>query len=187
MEKSNFIDGENVALCPINPDHFPLFLKWKNDTKLREFNCNRPAAIGIDQVKKELEEPRPALPESFSFEIWYKPENILVGQCGLHAFSWRDGHAQLGIMIGEREYWGKGIGTEAYQLLVKYGFTQLELHKIVANINAPNIGSQTAVQRAGLTFEAKLKEWIYSDGVYYDLYTFGITEDEWRTLHRQDL
>lgn len=183
METANFIDSENVALCPINPDHFPLFLKWKNDPKLREFNCNRAAATDIEQLKREIQEPRPVLPESFSFEIYYKPENKLVGQCGLHSFAWRDGRAQLGIVIGEREYWGRGIGTEAYQLLVRYGFTQLELHKIVATINAPNIGSQTAVQRAGLTIEAQLKEWTFTDGKYYDRYIYGITEDEWRALN----
>jgi RimJ/RimL family protein N-acetyltransferase len=70
-----------------------------------------------------------------------------------------------------------------YQLLVKFGFTQLDLHKIIAKINAPNIGSQVAVQRAGLTFECLLKEWVYADGIYYDLYTYGITEDEWRAFH----
>ena len=37
----NFIDGNNVALCPINTDHFPLYLKWRNDPNVRKFNCNR--------------------------------------------------------------------------------------------------------------------------------------------------
>ena len=184
MEILILIDGETVALCPINPDHFPLYLKWANDPKLRELNCNRAAAISINQLKKEIEEPRLAYPESVSFDICYKPENKLVGQCGLHNISWRDRHALLGIEIGEIEYWGKGIGTEAYQLLVDYGFFQLNLHKIVANINAPNIGSQIAVQRAGLTFEARLKGWVFADGMYYDLYTYGITQDEWQARHK---
>ena len=186
MEKVNFIDGENVGLCPINPDHFPLYLKWQNDPKVRKF-ARRTFPVTIDQMKKELEEPRPAVPESVSFEIIYKPDNKPVGRCGLHHFSWPDRHASIGMGIGETEYWGKGIGTEAGQLLLRYGFIELNLHKILAHIFSPNIGSQTAAQKAGLTLEAQMKEMIFVDGKYYDDFVFGITQDEWRALHEQEL
>jgi len=185
METSNFIDGKTVSLCPINKDHFSLYLKWQHDPEVRKPNCNRAASMTIDQLKKEIERPRPMGPDTIAFEVCYKPENKPVGTCNLHSISWRDEHASIGIAIGETEYWGKGIGTEAIQILLHYGFRELDLHVIFASIYSPNIGSQAAHQKAGLKFEAKLKEYVLEGGKYYDLYTYGITQDEWQTRYKQ--
>jgi hypothetical protein len=83
-EINNVIEGQNVDLFPINLDHFPLYLKWQNDLELREFNCNRGAFFSVDQLKREMANPRPAFPDSIMFEIWYKPENKLAGYMLVH-------------------------------------------------------------------------------------------------------
>ena len=56
--------------------------------------------------------------------------NTPIGNIGLHAISPKDHNDLFGIVIGEKDYWSKGYGTEATRLVLDYGFRQLNLHRV---------------------------------------------------------
>ena len=63
-------------------------------------------------------------------EICPKEEWIPIGTCGYHEFDWRSRNTEVGISIGAKEWWNKGYGSEAMELLVKYGFETLNMHRV---------------------------------------------------------
>jgi len=72
-----------------------------------------------------------------------------VGNIKLSPIEWNHGQAEVGIMIGDKTIWGKGIGTEAIRVMANIARSELGLHKLSAGLYGSNIASQTAFRRAG--------------------------------------
>jgi RimJ/RimL family protein N-acetyltransferase len=174
---SPFIKGDNVDLLPTNLNHVKLYAKWINDEKVRHYARN-PMPHGVEEIKKWFE-PREGLSDHVSFELWHKEDKKPIGTAGFSHINWINRSTNIFMSIGEPEYWIKGIGTEATKLLVKYGFEELNFHKIFAGIFEPNKGSWTVAENVGFIHEATLREEIYVDGKYVDVRKYYLIKDEW--------
>lgn len=175
-----FIRGKTVELRPMNKEHLSIYNKWINDRRNRRL-MRMDMPITEEEQKKWMEGNENK--EGVHFEIWHITDNKLVGDGGLHRIHWRNRNAWLGLMIGETDYWNKGVGSEASELIVKYGFEELNLHKIIAGIYEPNLGSQKCALKMGMKLECKFKEEIYVDGKYYDTNIYSMFDRDWFTLH----
>lgn len=175
-----FIRGKIVELRPMKTEHLPIYNKWISDRRNRRLLREDMPSSEEEQRKWFFEDPKK---ENVHFEIWYIPDNKLVGEGGLHHIHWRNRNAWLGLLIGEIDYWDKGIGSETSELMVRYGFEELNLHKIVAGIFEPNLGSQKCALKMGMKLESKFKEDIYIDGRYYDTYIYSMLDRDWFSLH----
>jgi [ribosomal protein S5]-alanine N-acetyltransferase len=82
----------------------------------------------------------------------FKPENRYIGYCGLHpSFGLNGagpGEAALAFYLA-REYWGRGLATEAGRAFIKFGFTQLHLARIVAAVEVDNAASVRVMDKLG--------------------------------------
>ena len=87
-----------------------------------------------------------------------------VGNIKLSPIEWNEGQAEIGIMIGDKNAWGKGIGTEAIRILAGIARSELNLRRLTAGCYPENIGSQTAFLRAGFELECPAKEKVFADG-----------------------
>jgi RimJ/RimL family protein N-acetyltransferase len=83
------------------------------------------------------------------FVIYEKATLRPIGSTGLHQIDHGDRTAEFGIMIGEKECWGKGYGTETTRLVLEYGFVALGLHNIMLRVYAYNDRGIRAYRRAG--------------------------------------
>jgi RimJ/RimL family protein N-acetyltransferase len=181
IEVFPFIEGKIIDLVAPNSKWAELKCKWKNDPKVRHYSRNA-FPRSLDDVKKRFE----AVPDGHGhirdyvgFVMYHKRDKRPIGEIGLNRIDWLNRHANIFAMIGEPEYWGKGIVGEAAQLVLKYAFTELNLHKIRASVFTPNKRSFRAAEKLGLNKEAVVKEEIYVDGKYYDIHKWGLTKDEW--------
>ena len=77
--------------------------------------------------------------------------------------------AEYGIFIGEESALSKGYGTEAAQLMVKYAFHELHLHKVMLRVLADNVRAQKSYEKAGFQKEAYLKDEVFLNGKYCDV------------------
>ncbi|HEY7122903.1 MAG TPA: GNAT family protein [Ktedonobacterales bacterium] len=103
----------------------------------------------------------------------------LIGTCGLFHFDETARTCELGIGIGDRNYWGRGYGRDALRVLLNYAFRLRNLHKVclrVDGINARAIGSYQAV---GFVEEARLRAHVWNNGRYVDEILMGILRSEW--------
>lgn len=89
----------------------------------------------------------------------YRENNCLSGLCGLLAQT-VDGQAEIEIAyMFAKEYWGKGLATEAAQALKLYGFTQLQAKRLIALIAPTNVASQRIAFKIGLRYERDWVDW----------------------------
>jgi [ribosomal protein S5]-alanine N-acetyltransferase len=101
---------------------------------------------------------------SFAIEV----EGEAAGGIGLHLQSdveWRS--AEIGYWLGEA-HWGKGIMTEAVRAVTAYGFAQLDLVRIYANVFEWNPASMRVLEKAGYALEGRLRKAITKDGQTID-------------------
>ena len=125
-----------------------------------------------NSIKEQLVKPR----KNIGLGIILKSENKLVGGCGFTNIS--SHKASIGYVLN-RNYWGKGIATEAAKALVSFGFTTLKLHRIFALVFPDNIASSNVLVKTGMTLEGRLRDEYVKHGVFHDSLVYGILFHEW--------
>ena len=103
-----------------------------------------------------------------------------IGNIGLHRIDWQHRSGEYGIVIGERDYWGRGIGSEATRLICDHGFRRLGLHRIWLGVFAEHEAAIAMYERVGFQVEATLCEAIFSDGRWHDQVLMRMLEGELR-------
>lgn len=94
--------------------------------------------------------------------------NIKIGPVVLpHHF------ADIGIIIGDKSFWGKGLGTESLKLAKAYCFKKLRTHKLIAGVYSDNTGSIKIFKKSGFSVEGIRKKQYSSGGKYVDAILFG--------------
>ncbi len=101
-----------------------------------------------------------------------------IGNVTLNRIDWIDRTADTGIMIGRKDFWGRGYATEAWTLLIRYAFERLGLHKIIAGSTAEHTGSLSALKKLGFQREGILRGEIFLDGKYHDVIRMGLFVEE---------
>lgn len=102
------------------------------------------------------------------YGIFLRNSDIHIGNIKLGNIHSIYSHADIGLIIGMKEYWGRGIATSAINMITKYGFNVLDLHKIFAGAYAENIGSQKAFLKAGYKIAYIKKDDVFFENHYED-------------------
>ena len=110
--------------------------------------------------------------------ITLKGEDIVIGSCTFWNFSPDLRCAETGYEL-HRAYWRQGITAEAVSAVLTLGFTELELHRIEAVVDASNAPSRNLLLKLGFTFEGSLRERAFFRDHYEDEQYFGLLRDEW--------
>lgn len=173
-----FIVGDRIYLRPLEMEDIDSFVLWLNDAEVRQylmriFPLNKIREKGF--VENLYKDDRETI-----LGIILKENDQLIGNIGLHDISPPYRHAELGIFIGDKSCWSKGYGTEALSLMLEYGFNQLNLHRVYLSVYSFNARAIRAYEKVGFKREGVLREHIYRNGEYGDVYCMGILESEWR-------
>lgn len=112
------------------------------------------------------------------FAIYLKEHHTFVGTVRLGHIDWRTGTADVGILIGDKANWGKGIATDAVYTICTYGFKTLSLRKITGGTSENNAAMVQCFHRLGFKQEGALRKKLLIDGSYHDHLLFGLFKDE---------
>lgn len=174
-----FIRGENLDLVPSSKEWVELMCKWSNDPDVRHYARNV-LPNTLEDVKKWLEpHERNGAPEFIVMTIWHKKDKKPIGAAGLGDIKWFNRWANAFLQIGDKNYWGKGVATEATKLLLQYAFEEVNLNKVSGQIILDNIGSWKVAEKVGFKFEGVLEQEFYVDGKYKDTKRYSYTRDMW--------
>ena len=88
--------------------------------------------------------------------------------------------AEFAIILGDKEYWGKGIGKEASSLIVKHGFEQMNLHRIYCGTSEENIAMQKLAASLGFKEEGRSRQEMFKNGSFKDVIRYGLLSDEFK-------
>ena len=85
----------------------------------------------------------------------------------------------MGIGIGERDCWGKGYGTDAMRVVLRFAFVELNLHRVGLNVFEYNPRAIRSYEKAGFVEEGRLRGFLHRNNRRWDLIFMGILRDEW--------
>jgi RimJ/RimL family protein N-acetyltransferase len=84
----------------------------------------------------------------------------------------------VGIVIGDKRYWSKGLGTEAMVAILRFAFATMNLRRIYLKVYAYNTRAIRSYEKAGFVREAMLRDDVYSEGSYHDTIVMGMLREE---------
>ncbi len=174
------IRGEHVYLRAIEKSDVERCHAWINDPQV---NATLAVRGPVNQVAEEAWVERAARrqdPTELHLAICRASDGRHIGNCGFFQIHAENRSATLGILIGERDCWGQGHGTDAVRTLCRYGFEQLNLHKIRLDVIAHNERARKVYERLGFVQEGILRDEIYRDGRYYDYIRMSLLPGELR-------
>ncbi|MBI2577995.1 MAG: GNAT family N-acetyltransferase [Candidatus Wildermuthbacteria bacterium] len=174
IRKENLrLDGERVYLRPVvQSDATDEYVGWLNDPEINRFLESRfvlhTKAALKEYIQKKFEDS-----DTVFLAIILKETGRHIGNIKLGPIDWHHGIGDIGIMIGDRESWGKGFATETIKTLEEYAFKVLGLHKLTAGAYEPNIGSIKSFLKAGFFEEGKRSEHALFEGSYINVVLMG--------------
>lgn len=174
------IYGKRIRFRAPERKDIPAFIEWLNDPEVRHgIAAFLPMSIAREEQWFDNMLARPIETHPFAIELRKSSKWILIGTCGLHDIDWISRKAEIGIMIGDKRQWNKGLGTEAMELILKHGFETLNLHRLYLKVFADNPRAIRTYEKAGFVHEARLRESHFSDGVYKDDLIMSVLRSEW--------
>mgnify|MGYP001231788537 FL=1 len=114
----------------------------------------------------------------FAIEVQKNDKSFVhIGNVGLHSIDFIHRRCLLGIIIGEKDYRGKGVGRFSWEFITNHAFKMLNLHKVYAYIFEENINSRKCAEKSGYIEEAKLLDYYYRNGKYQNCIIYSKTNN----------
>lgn len=179
-----FIDGKRLYLRPPQKSDLPLFVRWFNDPEVTVFLKRRypMTESGEEKWFEGLAERKNDIVLTVVLKGRTPAQDRPIGNIGIHGIERENGVATTGAVIGEKDCWSKGYGTEAKMLLLEYAFNTLNLRKIYSRVLAINPRSRAYSEKCGYVLEATLPKSHFRQGRYVDEHVLAVYADVWCAL-----
>jgi diamine N-acetyltransferase len=173
--------GKRVRLRAIEKGDLPYFVAWLNDPEVRR-NLLIYQPLSMIQEENWLEEilKHPIDEHPLGIEIKNGRTWKLVGDVNFSNLDLHDRSAEIGIFIGEKDFWNKGYGAEAMRLMTGHGFMDLNLNRIYLRVFETNPRGIRCYEKAGFKHEGKLRQAHFQEGRYIDVILMSILKSEWK-------
>ncbi len=167
------LKGEKVVLREKRIEDAAEDFVWRTDEELSRLDATRPLSMSYGEFvrysREELEYPSA---RSMRFAI-DTHDGKHIGNCMFYDLDRRSGEAELGIMIGDRDYWGKGYGTDAVDTLLYYMFARVALNRVYLHTLDWNVRAQRSFAKAGFHVVRSVRR----SGM--DFIQMEVRRDEW--------
>ena len=178
------IVGDGIRFRGIEKQDLGSYVKWLNDPEVRRgVTLTMPLSLAEEELWfADILKLSPA-ERPMAIEIQTDPAKdkwVFVGGCGYMNINWQNRVAELGIHIGEKDFWNKGFGTKAMRLLLKHGFEELNLNRLWLRVFETNQQAIRAYEKAGFVHEGKFREDHFLEGDYVDVMIMSVLKSEWQ-------
>lgn len=173
---ASFLRGERVHLAPPEPEHAEVLARWLNDPEVWvPFGMDVPVSIEAEKAWIAAQDARK---DEVNFLIFDNETGRPLGLAGLRNIDGTNGTARLGVLIGESESRGNGLGTEAVRLLLSYGFDYLGLRRVNLAVLAGNEPALRMYQKLGFVSEGTERKAQLRGGEFTDRLHLGLFREE---------
>jgi ribosomal-protein-alanine N-acetyltransferase len=157
--QTKIVETKRLFFRRFIPDDLKALFALYSDPEVRRYFPE--GTLTYEETKEELEwflNGHPAHPELGLWATIHKETGEFIGRCGLLPWTIEDRpEVEVAYMLA-KAYWGQGLGTEAAQAILDYGFEQLQLSRLICLIDAENQASQKVAQKIGMTFEKEVDD-----------------------------
>lgn len=154
------------------------YASWLNDPVVNRFLEARYLHHTAETCRSFIESIN-ADSTSYLFGIFTNDGCVHIGNIKLGPIDARYGSGQLGLFIGEREFWGAGYATEAITRIAQHAFEDLDLFRLEAGCYEDNLGSLRAFLKSGFTVEGFYRKKFLIDEKRTSSFLLGLLRDEW--------
>lgn len=185
MNSADLFTGELVRLTAEDPETVAKpYSEWARDTEFsRYLDSNPPYTFSAKKWKEWMEKDMEKDNNHF-FSIRTLDGNQFIGFVALFELHWQHGDTMVAIALGPREYWGKGYGTEAMNLMLRYAFTELNLRRVALDVFEYNPRAIRSYEKAGFVHEGRVRQYLHRSGRRWDLVFMGILREEWMKVQK---
>lgn len=178
--KNPFLTGKKIYLSPLTEEDISKeYISWLNDSEICEGNSH--AVFPNNYAKtlayvKSVTESRTEL----VFAVRWKKNDMHIGNASIQNINYINRSAEMAIIIGNKNYWNKGVSTEILALLIEYGFIRLNLNRISAATPLINKGGQQICEKNNMKKEGIMREAMFKNGKYNDVAVYSILLKDYR-------
>ncbi|MDR1031003.1 MAG: GNAT family N-acetyltransferase [Treponema sp.] len=166
--------GNKCYLSPLDIGDAEKYVAWLNDREVTIHLTFYSRVISIANEKTFLEN----LSEDHHYAIIDKSTDESIGTCGFVKIDHLNQTADIGIVIGNKNYWNKGYGSEALTLLLDYGFKALNFHTIGLTVYEFNTRAMASYKKVGFKITGKRREALKRGNETYDILYMDILCNE---------
>ncbi|MDD5157823.1 GNAT family protein [Sulfurimonas sp.] len=173
-----FLVGETIYLRGLDVEDargdYPSWLNDESSCKYSEHHVFPYSAdLAVDYLTK-----LPLQKDKIMLAVVDKKSDTHIGNITLLAISSLHRSAEFSIMIGNREFLGKGASKEASLLMLNHGFNTMNLHRICCGTMVLNSSMRALASYLGMIEEGVFRDEVYKEGKYHDTIRYSILKDE---------
>jgi RimJ/RimL family protein N-acetyltransferase len=174
------IYGERVRLRAAERGDVKKFCGWVNDPDVtRYLSLYLPMSTVDEENWFEAMIKRDQSEKTLVIEVRDGDAWKMIGNCAVFGIDSVNRLGELGIMLGEKDEWNKGYGTETMILLLRHCFDTLNLNRAYLRVYADNLRAKRSYEKAGFVEEGRLREAVYKRGNYDDVIVMSVLRSEW--------
>lgn len=177
---------DRLVIRPLQDDDAQDLFQIFSDPEVMRYWSSKPWT-SLEQAHEKITLDRTALEsgESLILGVERKQDHRLIGTCSLFEMNWQCRRAEIGYVLKSSE-WGQGYMNEALHALLDFGFQDMNLHRVEADIDPRNEASERILQKLGFTKEGLLRERWIVDGEITDTGFYGLLSREWKAKQLGD-
>lgn len=178
----HIIEGNSILLRPAKESDIEAYLTFLQDTEMNLLTGSQ-KAFTREEIEAWIRKINVINEDRFDSMIILKETGELLGEVVLNDMDTINRSANIRIGIQGTQHRGKGYGTEALLLMLRYGFQKLNLHRIHLGVYAFNPRAIHVYEKIGFHREGVERDALFMDGKFHDLITMSILEDEFDALY----
>ncbi|MFN8577351.1 MAG: GNAT family protein [Candidatus Sericytochromatia bacterium] len=174
MIENVFLESNNIYLrVLIESDVSGNYKNWLNNPDVNKYNSHgrfpKTEFDLLDFIRSNKNNNK-----NIILAIIEKTNNKHIGNISLQNINWVDRNVEIAFLLGEKDFWGKGIMFEAGTLLIKHAFNTLNLHRVYCGTSSENKSMQKLATKLGMSLEGVRREALFKNGKYVDIMEYGI-------------
>ena len=177
--------GKRIILREYEREDFKYMRRWVNDPEITNYLTDLflypHTIVDTENFLDFMLDNKSSTTKGFV--IAHRDSGEYIGQIDLMTIDWINRVSKIGIVIGVKDNFGKGYGTEAIQLLQEFAFNKLNLHKLELEVREFNKRAIRTYEKCGFKKEGRIRENFYIGGHYKDTIHMGVLKREWQEMN----
>lgn len=173
-----FLETKRLYLEPLAEQHITQeYVAWLNNSEVVAFNRHGLFPNTLEKTKQYVQNVNKDTTQ-IVLALIEKSSSKHIGNIAIQNIDFINRHADISIVIGEQEYWGKGYAFEVYQKVFEHAFYALNLNKVYIGTSEKNISMQRVAEKLGMKKDGVKREALYKNGQFNDIYEYSLLKKE---------